>query len=143
MLRAFYVTHSRKKAIRIWLCLHGFQNILQTYELDMLFFFCTEFQDNLHSFSEAIIYICYKNIVFPFLIKFSIVKNLPLSFPYLFLNGNPMDRFSQKNNVEKQFSIQRYSGCKKIDQLHGDVLWWLIVSTLQVTETSRIYYFKK
>lgn len=50
--------HMEEELVRTGLCLHGFQDILQTHVLLMpfFFFFGTEFQNNLHSFCEAVIY---------------------------------------------------------------------------------------
>lgn len=53
----------QEEKIRIWSCHYGFLNISLAH-IQLCFYICTAFQGNLHSFSEATIYVCYKNTCF-------------------------------------------------------------------------------
>lgn len=118
MFRAFCVTQSRKKGIRIWLCLYGFQNILLAYKLIVPLF--------LLKISRQLIFLqriydldIYAKRIQIFFFSFNsllwkVETFVTLVFSFIF-KWNPTDRFSQKKqNVEKQFSIQRYSGYKRL-----------------------------
>lgn len=149
MLRAFDVTRSGKKdmALSPWIPEH-FTNTWAS-------FFCTEFQDHLHSFSEA-------TFCFSCLLKFCDVENkhFPLSCPCLFLYGRPVDRFSlPPHQKTKQNKTKKPKQCGKavfhpkssfpsILWMQKDwpatraVQWCFVVGNSTVRETNRIYCFK-
>lgn len=104
MFRAFCVTQSRKKGIRIWLCLYGFQNILLAYKLIVPLF--------LLKISRQLIFLqriydldIYAKRIQIFFFSFNsllwkVETFVTLVFSFIF-KWNPTDRFSQKNRMWK------------------------------------------
>lgn len=137
----------QEEKIRIWSCHYGFLNISLAH-IQLCFYICTAFQGNLHSSSEATIYVCYKNTCFIIYIYYLILYCGKIKT--CFIHENSMDSlgyffFLPPKNVEKKFSIQTYSGHKRFEQLlelHSDAECWVTEFPLRVAETNAIYCFQ-